>query len=152
MASRLAALLPRLLALTVIWLLGTATYTVAAGSGEPEPVEVAKPAEERPEILEVPDVRRQAYVFAKGLLQDAGFAWRAEGSVQGYAANTVLSQRPAPGTKVLDNGAPTVVVRLARNPAYSERGLPENFSPYTGTRIVLASSLKKKSNPPPEPP
>ena len=152
MASRLAALLPRLLALTVIWLLGTATYTVAAGSGEPEPVEVAKPAEERPEILEVPDVRRQAYVFAKGLLQDAGFAWRVEGSVQGYAANTVLSQRPAPGTRVLDNGAPTVVVRLARNPAYSERGLPENFSPYTGTRIVLASSLKKESDPPPEPP
>jgi hypothetical protein len=149
MASRLAALLPRLLALTVIWLLGTATYTVAAGNGgqEPAPQATTEAAPEQPEILQVPDVRRQAYVFAKGILQDSGFAWSVEGSVRGYAANTVLSQRPAPGTRVVDNGAPTVVVRLARNPAYSERGLPENSSPYTGTRIVLASSLKKESPP-----
>ena len=32
-------------------------------------------AQERQTIV-VPDVRRQAYVFAKGILQDAGFAWR----------------------------------------------------------------------------
>jgi hypothetical protein len=153
MASRLAALLPRLLALTVIWLLGTATYTVAAGSGgqEPAPQATTEAAPNRPEILQVPDVRRQAYVFAKGILQDAGFAWSVEGSVRGYAANTVVSQQPAPGTRVVDNGAPTVVVRLSRNPSYSERGLPENTSPYTGTRIVLASSLKKEE-PPAEPP
>jgi PASTA domain len=150
MASRLAALLPRLLALTVIWLLGTATYTVAAGSGGQEPAqEAAQPAPKPPEILEVPDVRRQAYVFAKGILQDAGFAWRVDGSVRGYAANTVVSQQPAPGTRVVDNGAPTVVVRLVRNPSYSERGLPENSSPYGGSPIVLASSLKKEA---PEPP
>ena len=149
MASRLAALLPRLLALTVIWLLGTATYTVAAGSGGQEPAPAAaEPAPKRPEILEVPDVRRQAYVFAKGILQDAGFAWNVEGSVRGYAANTVVAQRPAPGTRVVDNGAPIVVVRLARNTSYSERGLPENSSPYGGTPIVLASTLKKEA---PEP-
>ena len=153
MASRLAALLPRLLALTVIWLLGTATYTVAAGGGgqEPAPQAATQAAPEEPEILEVPDVRRQAYVFAKGILQDAGFAWSVDGSVRGYAANTVVSQSPAPGTRVVDNGAPTVVVRLARNASYSERGLPENNSPYTGTRIVLASTLKVEA-PPEEPP
>ena len=153
MASRLAALLPRLLALTVIWLLGTATYTVAAGGGgqEPAPQAATQAAAEEPEILEVPDVRRQAYVFAKGILQDAGFAWSVDGAVRGYAANTVVSQSPAPGTRVLDNGAPTVVVRLARNASYSERGLPENSSPYTGTRIVLASTLKVEA-PPEEPP
>ena len=147
MASRLAALLPRLLVLTVIWLLGTATYTVAAGSGgqEPAPQATTEAAPNRPEILRVPDVRRQAYVFAKGILQDAGFAWSVEGSVRGYAANTVVSQQPAPGTRVVDNGAPTVVVRLSRNPSYSERGLPENSSPYAGTRVVLASSLKKEA-------
>jgi hypothetical protein len=146
MASRLAALLPRLLALTVIWLLGTATYTVAAGNGGQVPAqEAAQPAPKSPEILEVPDVRRQAYVFAKGILQDAGFAWRVDGSVRGYAANTVVSQQPAPGTRVVDNGAPTVVVRLARNTSYSERGLPENSAPYKGTTIVLASSLKKEA-------
>jgi hypothetical protein len=150
MASRLAALLPRLLALTVIWLLGTATYTVAAGGGQKTAVESAKPASKPPEVIVVPDVRRQAYVFAKGILQDAGFAWRVEGSVQGYAANTVTVQSPAPGKRVVDNGAPTVVVRLARNSAYSERGLPENVSPYQGTQIVLASSLKKET--PKQPP
>ena len=143
MASRLAALLPRLLVLTVIWLLGTATYTVAAGSGGQEPAPAAaEAAPKRPEILEVPDVRRQAYVFAKGILQDAGFAWNVEGSVRGYSANTVVAQRPAPGTRVVDNGAPIVVVRLARNTSYSERGLPENSSPYRGTPIVLASTLR----------
>jgi PASTA domain-containing protein len=153
MASRLAALLPRLLALTVIWLLGTATYTVAAGGGEKTAVESAKPASKRPEVIVVPDVRRQAYVFAKGILQDAGFAWRVEGSVQGYAANTVTVQSPAPGKRVVDNGAPTVVLRLARNSAYSERGLPENVSPFQGTQIVLASSLKKETpKQPPAPP
>jgi hypothetical protein len=153
MASRLAALLPRLLALTVIWLLGTATYTVAAGGGgqEPAPQAATQAAPKQPEILEVPDVRRQAYVFAKGILQDAGFSWSVEGSIRGYAANTVVSQSPAPGTRVVDNGAPTVVVRLARNASYRERGLPENSSPYTGTRIVLASTLKVEA-PPEEPP
>jgi hypothetical protein len=82
-------------------------------------------------------VRRQAYVFAKGILQDAGFAWRVEGAVRGYAGNTVVSQAPAAGVSVVDNGAPTVVLRLRRSDGYDERGVPENTSSYAGTAIVL---------------
>ena len=93
-----------------------------------------------PEVLVVPDVRRQAYVFSKGILQDAGFAWRVEGAVEGYAANTVVSQVPAPGVRVVDNGAPTVVLRLKRSGEYEERGVPENHSSYKGTAVVLLSN------------
>jgi beta-lactam-binding protein with PASTA domain len=147
MAARLTALLPRLLALVVIWLLATSTFTLAAGNKQVEQ-EAAGASPAPPPILRVPDVRDQAYVFAKGILQDAGFAWRVEGSVQGYAANTVTVQNPAPGIKVVDNGAPTVVLRLALNPKYGERGLPENSSSYAGTKIVLASTLETKQEEP----
>jgi hypothetical protein len=147
MAARLAALLPRLLALVVIWLLATSTFTLAAGDEKLDREAAGTPSEPPPPILSVPDVRDQAYVFAKGILQDAGFAWRVEGSVQGYAANTVTLQNPAPGTKVVDNGAPTIVLRLARNPKYGERGLPENSSSYAGTAVVRASTLNKREKP-----
>ncbi len=143
MASRLAALLPRLVALTVIWLLATSTITFAAGSrtlaNQPEVPAVEK---ER-SVLIVPDVRRQAYVFAKGILEDGGFAWRVEGPVQGYAANPVAVQSPAPGVRVMDNGTPTVILRLARNGEYQERGLPQNSAPYPGDEIRLASEAEK---------
>jgi hypothetical protein len=137
-------LVPRLVALTVIWLLVTSTFTFAAGGSGSAGTPAATTPPPRHEVLIVPDVRAKAYVFAKGILQDAGFAWKVEGRVQGYAANTVAVQNPAPGTKVVDNGAPTVRVRLARNAAYVQRGLPENRSPYEGTRVVLLSSLPKK--------
>jgi hypothetical protein len=138
MAARLTALLPRLLALTVIWLLGAATYTLAADT-VPTAKHEAKEAPAKPHVLTVPDVRRKAYVFAKGILQDAGFAWRVEGSVKGFAANSVAVQSPSPGTKVIDNGAPVVVLSLTKNSAYGESGLPENSAPYKGTRVVLVS-------------
>jgi hypothetical protein len=153
MASRLAVLLPRLFALTVIWLLGTATYTLAAGGGQGTTAAAPKPSAKKTPTLVVPEVRRQPYIFAKGLLQDAGFGWRVEGGVQGFAANTVVVQNPAPGAKVVDNGAPTVVLRLERNSKYAERGLPENESPYQGTPVVLPSSDKdatKTTEPPKE--
>jgi hypothetical protein len=139
MAARLTALLPRLLALTVIWLLGAATYTLAADKVPSAKHEQKAEAASKPHVLTVPDVRKKAYVFAKGILQDAGFAWRVEGSVKGFAANTVTVQRPAPGTKVIDNGAPLVVLSLSRNSTYGEGGLPENSAPYKGTRVVLVS-------------
>jgi hypothetical protein len=140
-AARLIALLPRLLALVVIWLLGWSTYTLAAGTQPAATETVAAPAQpaERAQFLRIPDVRNKAYVFAKGILVDAGFAWRVQGSVQGYAVNTVVGQSPAPGTRVLDNGEPTVVLVLERNASYEQRGLPENESPVDGERIVTAT-------------
>lgn len=150
MAARLTVLLPRLVALVLIWLLALASYTLAAGSQQPAQPATTTPAAPAPEFLLVPDVRRQAYVFAKGILQDAGFAWRVDGSVKGYSANTVVSQQPAPGVRVVDNGAPTVVLSLERNAKYDERGLPENSSSYDGTAVVLKSdwlAAQKKSAP-----
>jgi PASTA domain len=147
MAARLTALLPRLLALTVIWLLGAATYTLAADKVPSAKHEQKAEAASKPHVLTVPDVRKKAYVFAKGILQDAGFAWRVEGSVKGYAANSVTVQRPAPGTKVIDNGAPVVVLTLSRNTAYGESGLPENSAPYKGTRVVLVSDWARDQIP-----
>ena len=117
MAARLTALLPRLLALTVIWLLGAATLhargrqpdaNARTGGGR------CSLRPKRPGSSSSRTFAAQAYVFAKGILQDAGFAWRVEGSVQGYAANTVAIQNPAPGTRVIDNGAPIVVLGLSQ--------------------------------------
>jgi hypothetical protein len=140
MAARLVTLAPRLIALIVIWLLAAASWTLAAGGPQTPPAAPAAGEPTTPEVLVVPDVRRQAYVFSKGILQDAGFAWRVEGPVGGYAANTVVSQTPAPGVRVVDNGAPTVVLRLKRSGEYDERGVPENRSSYKGTAVVLLSN------------
>ena len=140
MASRLVTLAPRLIALIVIWLLAAASWTLAAGGPQTPPAAPAAGEPTTPEVLVVPDVRRQAYVFSKGILQDAGFAWRVEGPVGGYAGNIVLSQVPAAGVRVVDNGAPTVVLRLKRSGEYDERGVPENRSSYKGTAVVLLSN------------
>jgi hypothetical protein len=148
MAARLSALLPRLVALTLIWLLATSTITfAAAGRSTSKPAPPPAAAPKGPSVLVVPDVRRQAYVFAKGILEDGGFAWRVEGSVQGYAANVVAVQHPAPGVKVVDNGSPTILLRLERNPGYAERGLPENKSPQRGTKVILASTAAEAPAP-----
>lgn len=153
MAAHLSALLPRLVALTLIWLLATSTITFAAGGRTTTPPPPpAAPAPKEPEYLVVPDVRRQAYVFAKGILADGGFGWRVTGPVKGYAANTVVSQKPAPGAKVEDTGAPEIVLVLERNPAYPEHGLPENASPTPGTPVVLAGARDLAPAPQPEPP
>jgi hypothetical protein len=152
MAARLTLLLPRLAVLVVIWLLAAASFTFAAGSNQSAPPETeAEPAREKPKVLVVPDVRGQTYVFAKGILQDAGFAWRVEGAVEGYAANTTAVQNPAPGARVVDNGAPTVVLRLDRNAEYDEHGLPENASPYKGTSVVLLKDWRAAGKPAPKP-
>ena len=151
MAARFVALVPRLIALTVIWLLGAATYSLAAGGGSttqsqaPETVAV-----QPPKVVVVPDVRNQTYVFAKGMLQDAGFAWRVEGNGRGYSTDLVAVQLPAPGTKVVDNGTPTVLLRLKANPGVSPRGIPQKLSPYPGTRVLLLSEWKKVHAPKPK--
>ena len=136
---RLATLLPRAVMVALIWVLATAAFTFAADTtiiGPSSPSSKAAPAR-TPELL-VPSVTGQAYVFAKGILEDGGFAWRVSGSVHGYAANRVLTQSPAAGTRVLDTGAPTIVLRLARG-AYAEHGRPVDASSYRGTTIKLAN-------------
>ena len=144
MAARLAAVLPRFVLLTLGFLLATATLTFAASRTMVTAPQTKKATSEAaPEILVVPDVRGQAYVFAKGILEDGGFAWRVTGKVEGYAANTVADQAPAAGTRVVDTGAPTIVLQLRRNPDYAQEGAPENAAPFTGSAVRLADAPRK---------
>src|SRR5688500_1771687 len=146
----LASLLPRFVALPLVALLGTATLTFAANSqltgpsATPEPATVSLPA-----VLVVPDVRRQAFVFAKGTLEDSGFSWKVTGSVDGFAANIVASQSPAPGTRVVDTGSPTIQVTLAANGQYKQEGSPENAAPYPGSSVKVAGAEAPVATPAP---
>jgi hypothetical protein len=137
MAPRLRAHLPRVAFFVLLGLAATATLTYAAGrqlSSTPPAATTVAP----PPPLVVPDVRNQAFVFAKGTLEDAGFAWRVLGSVHGYAANTVASQSPAAGTRVLDTGAPLITLTLKRNSSYPQTGEAADASPYAGTVLQPA--------------
>ncbi|HEX7256327.1 MAG TPA: PASTA domain-containing protein [Gaiellaceae bacterium] len=147
MAARLTSLFPRIVALTAILVLGTATISFAADSqfgaaSTPNEVTIAAP-----ELVTVPDVRGQAYVFAKGTLEEAGFAWRVVGSVQGYPANTVVSQTPGAGARIVDTGMPTIQLGLSRNGDYAQEGTPENSSPYHGTAVKLPGRPKPAARP-----
>jgi hypothetical protein len=135
-----AVLLRGVIATFVGLLIAGGTLTLAADRA-PVDRPTLVPVSPGPVTVTVPDVTAQAYVFAKGILQDHGFAWHVSGPVQGYAANTVSLQRPVAGTVVLDNGAPTITLTLARNPAYIEKGTPENDAPYTGTPIALPANV-----------
>lgn len=137
----MGSFVPRLLVLTVVWLLATAALTFAAAHRigkvqTPTTATTAATAPSAPGTLVVPDVRRQAYVFAKGTLGDSGFAWKVEGAVQGFASNLVNAQTPAPGTRVVDTGAPTIVLHLTR--AGKQSGVPEQTSDTKGTALRLA--------------
>ncbi len=115
------------------------TYAAQQTAATPAPqVTTPAPAATTPQLLVVPDVHGQAFVFAKGMIQDAGFAWHVTGSVGGYAVNTVATQRPEAGTQVVDTGAPVLTLTLVRNTHYKEHGQPENDSPYAGTAVRLA--------------
>jgi PASTA domain len=137
---RLGALLPRAVLIALAWILATAAFTLAADKtniiGQQPTATATGPA--APPNLTVPDVTGQAFVFAKGLLEDAGFAWNVSGSVHGYAGNQVVGQSPAAGTQVVDTGAPTVVVTLVKG-RYGEQGVPQDTSSYRGTAIELAN-------------
>ena len=133
MALRMATRLPRLAIVGVVLLLASATLAVGAAK-RLTAVPKGASAPLTPATVVVPDVTGQAFVFAKGTLEDTGFAWHVVGSVHGYAANKVVSQVPAPGTKLRDTGAPTITVSLSRTP-YPEKGEPEDVSPYTGTAV-----------------
>ena len=142
MAARLSLFVPRFVVVTLVVLLATTTLTFAA---ENRTVVTAKkpavaPVKTRPKLLVVPDVEKQVYVFAKGTLEEAGFSWKVVGSVAGYSANRVTVQSPAPGTRVVDTGAPTIALSLSHNPGYPQEGEPENASPFRGTAIQYADA------------
>jgi beta-lactam-binding protein with PASTA domain len=95
------------------------------------------------QVMVVPDVRSQLFVFASGNLEDSGFGWKVRGSVGGFPANVVVSQSPKPGTHVIDTGAPTITLVLARGRGV-ELGEPQNRSPY-GASVIRAARHSKSS-------
>ena len=62
--------------------LGSAAVAYAAGQQRQAPTVHQRTPTPTPPVLTVPDVTRQAFVFAKGTLEDSGFAWKVAGSVQ----------------------------------------------------------------------
>jgi hypothetical protein len=133
MALRIATRLPRLLVVGIVLLLASATLAVGAAQRmNAVPQGSTAPVAQEPMV--VPDVTGQAFVFAKGTIEDTGFAWRVVGGVHGYAVNKVASQSPAPGTKLKDTGAPTIALTLTRT-GYPEKGEPEDLAPYLGTSV-----------------
>jgi len=153
MALRIATRLPRLVIVGVVLVLASATLAVGAAKRLTAVPQGAPPPVEAPTLV-VPDLAGQAFVFAKGTLEDDGFAWQVVGSVHGYAANKVASQSPLAGTRVRDTGAPTIIVKLARTP-YAEKGEPEDVSPYVGTPVQpirLASATPAPVTPAPATP
>jgi PASTA domain-containing protein len=155
-AARLTSMLPRVVALTAILVLASATLSFAADNVISSPATPVEATVAPPALVTVPDVRGQAYVFAKGTLEEQGFAWRVAGAVKGYAANTVATQTPAPGSRVIDTGLPTILLGLERNAGYPEAGDPENASPYDGTaikflrpRVAPKAKLKPAAKPMP---
>ena len=125
--------------LGLIWLLATGTLTYAAGRQLTTPPKAQTPVVTPRPSLVVPDVRGQAFVFAKGILEDSGFGWRVTGGVQGFATNVVATQQPAPGTRVQDTGAPMLKLTLRRG-TYGQDGQPEDTAPYSGTSLVPEKS------------
>jgi hypothetical protein len=149
MAARLPAFLPRVMVIAVVALLATAGLTYAAEqqlASPATPAAAPAPVQQRA-VLVVPDLRRQAFVFAKGALQDAGFAWRVAGGVHGYAANVVVGQTPPAGTRLFDTGAPLVTLTLSRNRKYKEAGAAEDVSPYRATSLESADAPSLSSAP-----
>jgi PASTA domain len=142
MAARLTLFVPRFVVLTLVALLATTTLTFAAENRTIASAKkpVAAPAKAAPKMLVVPDVQNQVYVFAKGTLEQAGFAWKVVGDVAGYSANRVAVQSPAAGARVLDTGAPTISLSLSLNPGYPPDGAPENASPFPGTAVQYADA------------
>src|SRR5437763_4730368 len=123
--------LPRVTAVAAAVLLVSATISLAAD----KPV-AHKPAAHpaKRQVLVVPDVRSQVFVFASGTLEDGGFGWKVRGSVHGFPANVVTSQQPKPGLRVIDTGAPTITLWLSRGKA-PEVGIPQDRSPYGASLI-----------------
>ena len=130
--SRRILTLPRLTAVAAAGLLVSATISLAADKPTlaKKPAHAAKPQQ----VMTVPDVTGQLFVFASGALEDNGFGWKVRGAVKGYPANVVVSQSPSPGAHVLDNGAPTITLHLERGKG-AELGQPQDRSSYGASLI-----------------
>jgi hypothetical protein len=124
--------LPRLTAVAAAGLLVSATISLAAD--KPVARKPAAHAAAPRQVLTVPDVRNQVFVFASGTLEDAGFGWKVRGSIHAYPANFVVSQSPKPGTRVIDTGAPTITLRLALGKS-PQLGQPQDRSSYGASLI-----------------
>jgi hypothetical protein len=135
-----ALLLRAVIAIFAGLLIAGGTLTLAADRAQPQRPQLVAATTAGPQTLVVPAVTGQAYVFAKGILEDGGFAWRVTGGVKGYAGNTVADQFPSAGTVVVDTGAPTVTLTLVKNKSYAELGAPENAAPYAGTVVRIPAS------------
>jgi hypothetical protein len=147
MAVRLGTLVPRIAVVAVVWVLASGTLTYAAERHLYAHVAAKTSAVATSAPLVVPDVRGQAFVFAKGILEDDGFAWHVTGRVHGYATNLVATQNPAPGTRVVNTGAPTIAVTLSKG-RYAETGKAEDDAPYVGTATQLATAVNAPAKKP----
>jgi PASTA domain len=125
--------LPRLTAVAAAGLLVSATISLAADKPA-QPKKPATHASAPQQVMIVPDVRGQLFVFASGTLEDGGFGWKVRGAVEGYPANVVVAQSPLPGTHVLDTGAPTITLHLVRGKG-AQLGQPLDRSPYGASLI-----------------
>ena len=133
--------LPRLTAIAAAGLLVSATISLAAD--KPVATKPASHTRAAKHVLVVPNVRGEAFVFASGALEDGGFGWHVRGSVHGFPANVVVSQSPKPGAHVIDTGAPTITLQLARGKG-AELGQPQDRSPY-GASLIRPARHSKSS-------
>jgi PASTA domain len=131
--------LPRVTAVAAAVLLLSATISLAAD--KPMAKKPAAQGHATRQTMVVPNVRHQLFVFASGMLEDAGFGWKVRGSVHGYPANLVVSQSPKPGTRVVDTGAPTITLQLVHGHG-AELGQPQDRSSYGASLIRRARHSK----------
>jgi beta-lactam-binding protein with PASTA domain len=137
--SRRVLTLPRVTAVAAAVLLVSATISLAAD--KPAVQKPAAHAAPEGQVMVVPDVTHQLFVFASGILEDGGFGWKIRGSVGGYPANVVVSQSPKAGTKVIDTGAPAITLSLMRGHG-PQLGQPQDRSPYGASLIRPARHAK----------
>ena len=131
-------LVPRIVAVVCVGVAATAGVTWAASQGLPQTGTVPTVTTPAAAPIVVPDVRQQAFVFARDARRTTDSPGRSPAPVEGYPANTVVAQSPAPGTKVVDTGAPLVQLTLRRNSGYGQTGEAQDKSPYAATPLQPA--------------
>ena len=119
--------LPRVTAVAAAVLLVSATISLAAD--KPVAKKPTVHAHATKQTMVVPNVGHQLFVFASGMLEDAGFGWKVRGSVHGYPTNLVVSQSPKPGTRVVDTGAPTITLHSRAGPRRGSSASPRTAPP-----------------------